>query len=270
MDQADVSVIIPCFNCGNTIERAVDSVMNQTHEVKEIILINDCSTDSTLIELNKIKNKYNSANIKIIDLLVNVGAAKARNLGWDVAAGKYLAFLDADDSWSPLKIKIQYKIMTSNPNITMVGHLCKVINKKLDTNSNQNLNEINTIRVSAYQLLLKNYFSTPTVMLLREIKKRFPAHKRYSEDYHLWCDLVLDGANCILIDKELTYLYKSRYGAAGLSASLWEMEKGELDLYINFIKLNKINISMGCFLLIYSFIKFIKRVIISKLNWKSK
>ena len=96
----DVSVVVPCFACAGTIERAVASVAAQTCRPLELILVNDASLDETAACLQRLHDQYPEW-VHVVHLAVNVGAGEARNAGWSVAKGKYIAFLDADDSWHP-------------------------------------------------------------------------------------------------------------------------------------------------------------------------
>ena len=110
----DVSVIIPCYNSSKTIECAVKSVICQTQLPKEIILIDDYSTDDgkTTEILYKIKEKYESKiDIIVLESDENRGAASARNKGMKIAKGVYIAFLDSDDVWDKYKLEKQVKIL---------------------------------------------------------------------------------------------------------------------------------------------------------------
>lgn len=89
-----ISIIIPAFNCQNTIEKTIKSVLNQSYKNLEIIIINDGSTDNTLdilIELEKIDKRI------IVINQDNKGVSATRNKGIEVATGEYIAFVDADD-----------------------------------------------------------------------------------------------------------------------------------------------------------------------------
>lgn len=90
----DVSVIIPCYNAEKYIKKCIDILLNDKLQNKEIILINDGSTDRTLEILNKYKEK--SKNIIVINQK-NKGQAVARNNGLKLAKGKYITFIDIDD-----------------------------------------------------------------------------------------------------------------------------------------------------------------------------
>lgn len=104
-----VSVITPAYNAERFIKQTIESVRNQTHQNWEMIIVDDCSTDQTT---SIIKN-YQSIDdrIKLIELQENSGSAVARNTAMDNATGKYLAFLDSDDLWTPEKLTKQLKFM---------------------------------------------------------------------------------------------------------------------------------------------------------------
>ena len=93
-----VSVVIPCHNAEKFIESTVISAINQTWANKEIIIVNDGSTDNSLQILTAIKTHYPTTNIHIINQ-PNKGVSAARNAGIKSAKGKYIALLDADDIW---------------------------------------------------------------------------------------------------------------------------------------------------------------------------
>lgn len=109
--QFSVSVVIPAYNAEGSIRQAINSVLNQTHQPDEIIVVDDGSMDNT----QSIIGEYGD---KIIDIRqANAGASVARNTGVERAAGKWIAFLDADDEWLPAKLEIQIKHLKSNLNL---------------------------------------------------------------------------------------------------------------------------------------------------------
>lgn len=89
-----VSVIIPAYNVGSYIEACIDSVMNQSYENMEVIVINDGSTDDTGEKLEKLKQKYPSIQLVTKE---NGGLSAARNDGVNMATGDFIAFVDSDD-----------------------------------------------------------------------------------------------------------------------------------------------------------------------------
>lgn len=94
---AKVSVIIPCYNCGKTVEESFASLEKQTFKDFDVIFVNDGSTDNTLEVLKKMQEK-NTLAVHIIDK-PNGGVSSARNFGIDSADGEYILFLDADDGY---------------------------------------------------------------------------------------------------------------------------------------------------------------------------
>lgn len=107
-----VSIIMPAYNCGDFIGITLDSVINQSYKNWEVIVVDDCSTDNTADVVQEyIKNDN---RIKYHKLEKNSGAAVARNKAVDLAAGKYMAFLDSDDVWFQEKLTKQIGFMEEN------------------------------------------------------------------------------------------------------------------------------------------------------------
>lgn len=258
-DKAFVSVIIPCFRCSNTIERAFASILAQTKIPKEVILVDDFSCDGTLDILRNIFIKYPDF-VKLIELNRNVGAASARNMGWSVSRQPYIAFLDADDSWHKDKIKIQYEYMVNNPTVSLSGHQCNYKTER--KNIIENLNQLNVTIINAKSLLFKNPFSTPTVMLKRDIPFQFVEGLRFAEDLRLWQTIGFNGLVISRIEKNLAYVHKPLYGYAGLSAQLEKMEKFELLNLITMYKMRYIKISLLLVSIAFSILKYVKRFFI--------
>jgi len=102
-----VTVIVPVFNGKNTIERALDSVFAQAFTDFEIIVVDDGSTDLTV---EAISRKYGE-QLRIIEHRKNRGAAAARNTGIAAARGRWVAFLDCDDTWRPDKLASQLEML---------------------------------------------------------------------------------------------------------------------------------------------------------------
>lgn len=98
-----VSVIIPTFNRAETIEAAVRSVLQQTFQDFEVLVVDDASTDDTVARLSRIDD----ARLSVIEAPTNGGGARARNLGLEQAAASMVAFQDSDDFWLPTKLASQ-------------------------------------------------------------------------------------------------------------------------------------------------------------------
>ena len=266
---APVSVVIPCFRCSLTIERAVISVAQQSQKPAELILVDDSSGDDTLLVLQDLA-KHHSDLIKIIALAKNQGPANARNVGWAAATQTYIAFLDADDAWHSQKIEIQTAYMDAHPDVVLCGHKHKVLvnttalpNWKVQTWMEQH--------ISKWSLLVSNRFSPTSAMLRADIEQRFLQSQRYSEDYLLWLELVCSGKRVTKLSAELAVRYTNPFGTGGLSAQLWLMEQGELSNYQYLYNKGYINLVQFLGLSLYSLLKFFRRLVIywCWLRWKN-
>ncbi|WP_083919196.1 glycosyltransferase family 2 protein [Methylosinus sp. LW4] len=101
----EVSIILPTYNRGLYIRRAIDSVLSQTFQDFELIVVDDCSTDDTC----NILSEYSDKRMRVIVNEQSVGAAVARNTGINSAKGNYIAFQDSDDVWLIDKLERQIK-----------------------------------------------------------------------------------------------------------------------------------------------------------------
>ncbi len=100
-----VSVIMPCYNAAQTLEKAVESVLAQTHTNWELLLLEDGSCDESLSKARQLATS--DSRIKLIASAANRGVIRMRNIGIRLASGDWIAFCDADDWWQPDKLEIQ-------------------------------------------------------------------------------------------------------------------------------------------------------------------
>ena len=229
MDAAPVSAVIPCFRCASTIGRAVSSVAAQTQRPAEVILVDDGSGDGTLDTLHGLAAQYGNW-IKIIALAVNGGAADARNAGWAAATQPYLAFLDADDSWHPRKIELQYGYLKEHPEVALCAHRHEILDSR--DIPERPVGPVSAQPVSRVSLLLSNNFFAPTMMMLkRGLPQRFLSGRRHVDDHLLWLQIVCAGHPLVRLSPKLAYTYKQPFGESGLSGQLWVMERSELANY---------------------------------------
>ena len=122
-----VSVIIPVYNCERYISEAIESILVQTYESYEIIVIDDGSTDNTPLALQPY--------IETIHYVYqeNQGVSAARNHGIDLAQGELIAFLDADDFFLPDKLTAQVGVFDAQPNLGIVHSGWRRVNHHGDT-----------------------------------------------------------------------------------------------------------------------------------------
>lgn len=260
---ADVSVIIPYFNSEKTIKRCLDSVINQSLPVNEIIIVDDGSENKYW--LPNFLSKYNDSRIKLFQQK-NSGAAAARNLAVNHAKSKYIAFLDSDDIWHEEKIKIQYSYMEKN-NIFLSAH--GYLPKPQENHVNL-FNTPNTKEIKKLFFIKGSLFSTPTVMVQKKNFLLFDTRLQCSEDYKCWINNYSNGAY-IYIDLYLANGFKNPVGESGLSGDISNMHseyKKALELL-----LKEKNISLAY----YYLAKFIEEIkypirffIVKKRNLKLK
>lgn len=105
-----VSIITPTYNCARFIAETIECVLAQTYQNWEMLIVDDCSTDNTA----QVVRQYNDLRIKYHCLKQNSGAAVARNEALKMAKGRWIAFLDSDDLWTPNKLERQIEFMLTN------------------------------------------------------------------------------------------------------------------------------------------------------------
>lgn len=262
VDPAPVSVVVPCFRCTATLERAVASVVAQTLRPAELVLVDDGSGDTTFTLLQSLQCRYGDW-VKLVLLPVNRGAAGARNAGWQVATQTFIAFLDSDDAWHPRKVEIQLAYMRSHPEVALCGHLCRQLTSSGSDTPWWSVEPNNSVQaVTLVGLLLRHAFVTPSVMLRRDISMRFAEGVRHMEDHRLWLDIVSAHLPTVQMMVELVAVYKPVYGATGLSADMWGMERAELANYLHFHSQGKIPYLLMRLLQAYSLVKYVRRLVI--------
>jgi glycosyltransferase involved in cell wall biosynthesis len=260
-----ISVIIPLYNSEKTIVETLNSVKNQSLLPYEIIIVNDGSTDQSreIVEEFAMSNK--DLNIVLVNK-ENGGVSSARNMGMRRANGDWIALLDSDDEWLPDKLKRQVEVINSNAKIDFLGTnrngeiLDRFLWKKFDT----------VTPISSKLLLVKNFFSTPSVMFKKKCVEQttyFDESQKYAEEGKFFIHLC-DEYHCYLLNESLihTGFGKNNYGESGLSGNLYEMEKGELRNILFAYDRKITNIFITFALIVYSILKYIRRVIIVKMR----
>ncbi len=259
-DSAPVSVVMPCFNCGLTLQRAVTSILRQSTRPAEVILVDDGSSDNTWAVLTDLESTY-PGWFKLIRLVKNQGAASARNAAWAVATQPYIAFLDADDAWHPEKIGIQLAYMKAHPDVVLCGHGHRTLSD-VDTLPDWVLVHGLTEQVHKGSLLMENRFITPSVMLRSDIGQRFFEGRRHMEDRLLWLEVVLGGYKAVRLGADLAATYKKPFGTAGLSSNMWQMTLADVDNYRLLHAAGSLSLGATCCLMIFSILKFVRRLCI--------
>ena len=193
-----VSIITPSYNSERFIKQCIKSVLAQTYKNWEMIIVDDFSNDNSKLEIAALSK--NEARIKTIFLDKNIGAAEARNVAIRKAKGRYIAFLDSDDLWSPKKLEVQILFMCKN-NIAFSYTSYQLV-------SEDGLNNLNTIKAPkemAYYSYLKNtIIGCLTVIIDRQEVGYFEMPNiRSSHDMALWLLIMRRGFCAYGLDKNL-------------------------------------------------------------------
>lgn len=244
-----ISVIIPAYNSANSISNAIASCMRQTLMPHEIIVVNDGSTDNT----TDIVASF--SNITLLSLTVNSGPSKARNMGWNVASGAIVAFLDADDEWKPNKLEEISKVFANNPEIQLLGHA-------YDIKGRQGRKESKALYKKSYaSILLKNPYQPSCMAVRTSLTLRFDETYRYCEDHELATRIAAQKYTCDYLDKALTTLGRPQLSSGGASGNTWKMRQGELRLYSAIYKHKLLYLPFIPILWIYSILKMVYRAV---------
>lgn len=251
-----ISVVIPIYNASNNIVAVLDSVLNQNVHVFEIILINDCSIDDTITILENYISKSPNVNFNLINLNSNKGVSYCRNLGWNIAKGDYVAFLDSDDFWNENKLQIMIEIIKSE-NVDMIGHGYN--EKYIFINKNFSINPNNLKKINFFDMMIRNKFQTSCVLIKNGIEERFNNSISYCEDYELFVRLVAKKYNVFYYNEQLTYLGRPQLSKGGLSEKKIKMRLGEIKAFKTGLKIRKV-LFIFPFFVLYSFIKYIFKI----------
>jgi len=181
-----VSVIIPTYNRAHVLERAIQSVVNQTYQHFEVIVVDDGSTDNTAEVASSIRDE----RVRYIRHQVNKGTpASARNTGIRAARGEFVGFLDSDDEWLPQKLQKQVdRFRSASRNVGVVYGGYAVV----DDNTKRIIGEVYP-RKRGYIFKEVLELSVPTNPLTPLVKKEcfekvgfFDEELRFGEDFDMW------------------------------------------------------------------------------------
>ncbi len=179
-----VSIIMPAYNSEQFIGEAIGSVVQQTFTCWELLIIDDGSTDRT----SEIAKSFAAQDdrIKYIKLENNCGASTARNTAMDIAGGKYLAFLDSDDTWFPKKLAVQVGFMEKNN----VLFSCTSY-RKIDEHGTDLGQAVTARKILDYEGVLKRCPGNSTVIFNTKILGKFSIPDiRKRNDYALWLQVI--------------------------------------------------------------------------------
>ena len=192
-----VSVIISSFNMADTLPESIDSILKQTYQNFEIIVVDDGSVDNTDEVLKKYKN---NPKVRILKNVLNIGLPMSLNRGILAARGKYIARLDADDTSYPDRLERQVKYMEKHGTDLLGGYFDSQIKKypkHPDINSSQYL---------GFSLMRANVFGHSTIMMRKSFLNKhvlfYSPFRPNAEDYDLWTRIFVKRGKLALLGKE--------------------------------------------------------------------
>lgn len=209
-----ITVVTPAYNSENFIGETIMSVINQTYKNWEMIIVDDFSNDDTVNIIKKIQDIDN--RIKLVQTKENNGPAVARNIALNMARGRFIAFLDSDDLWTPEKLEKQLNFMIKKNiafSFTQYVHI------------SESGEEGNIVRVpnevSYHDLLKHNMIGCLTVMIdTHKTGKIQMVNLRTRQDYVLWLYLCKKGFIAHGLQETLA---KYRNVTGSISSNKWKV-----------------------------------------------
>ncbi len=206
-----ISVIIPTYNREQTIGRAIRSVLSQTYDNYEIIVVDDGSTDHTKTAVEQIADE----RIRYIRLEHNHGAGYARNAGIEESRYDYIAFLDSDDEWKRFKLELQMQRMQELPEEVGLVY-CRMSGERGDGSGRFCIPaydyDRSRLEGDMFPLLLRrNVIGTPSMLVRRACLEQtggFKESLRCVEDYELVLRIARNW-QIGFVDEELVEIHKT-------------------------------------------------------------
>ncbi|AUC22803.1 glycosyl transferase [Polaribacter sejongensis] len=225
-----ISIITPNFNSEKFITQTIESVINQSYENWEMIIVDDLSTDDSINIINSFCKS--DARIKLHKLKDNCGAAVARNKAISLANGNFIAFLDSDDIWLPKKLEHQLNFMLLN------NYLLSYTSYEIINEQGEKTTKIikSKVKVDYKRMLYSNEIGCLTAMYNQDILGKFyMPNIRKRQDYGLWLK-ILKVEKYAFGMPEILAQYRDR--SQSISNNKVEMLKWNWNLYKNIEKLS--------------------------------
>lgn len=226
-----ISVVLPVYNLAPYLKESLDSILNQTIQDFEIIVIDDCSTDNTI----EIATSYHDSRIKILSKTENKGLIDSLNIGFKAANGKYIARMDGDDISDLKRFEKQLFILENNPEIKVCGSWLQAFGK--DDKIIKHKENHEQILVN---MMLHCSMSLGAVMLDKVWAEGeyFNEEKKHVEDYDFWSRVIWKGK--LYNIQEVLYYY--RIHEKQVSTTYNEIQrKGDIPIKLVFFKKLKYN-----------------------------
>jgi glycosyltransferase involved in cell wall biosynthesis len=219
-----VSIITPMYNNQAVIKETIESVLSQSYQNWELILVDDASNDKTTSIVESMQTMDN--RIHLILQNTNRGAAEARNLGTKNAKGNYIAFLDSDDIWEKHKLEKQVKLLDSN-----ITDVCFGSYEHMDSAGKSLNKKVYALPKLSYNKLLKaNYIGNLTGIYNSDrIGKIYTKDLKKRQDWLLWLEALKRSENpAIGIEETIAYY---RISECSLSSNKTNLIRHNFNVY---------------------------------------
>lgn len=227
-DNALVSIVMPAYNAAGFISESIRSVLDQTYENWELLVIDDASQDETL----DIVEEFVLADSRIIlhPLPTNQGAGFARNIGIKASKGEFICFLDADDLWKAEKLQTQLQFMKQHN-----AEVCYASYEIIDEEGKSLNSMIKALEILPFSKLLKaNYVGNLTgIYSAKKLGKIYCPLIRKRQDWGLWLLAVEKAGKAKGIQQPLA---KYRIRRHSISGNKWEMLQYNYKVYRKVLK----------------------------------
>lgn len=208
MEKPLVSVVMPAFQCADTIGQAIASVLVQNVPM-ELLIVDDCSSDHLEQAIAPFAGDH---RIRVMRNERNLGAAESRNRAVAMARGAYIAYLDADDVWLPGKLEKQMRLLEQTGTV-----LCATARELMTPGGKPTGRTIPVrSRITYRALLLHNCINCSSVVVKTEVAREFPMeHDDSHEDYISWLRILEKYGEACAVNEPLLQYRLSRTGKSG-------------------------------------------------------
>ena len=198
MTNPQISILMAAYNAEKTIKSAIESVLAQTYDDWELIVVNDCSKDKTQAVVSEIAAR--DSRVRLINNETNLGVSITRKKGAAAAKGTWIAVLDSDDMWKPDKLEKQMRLVNDkNAELVFTG------SGFIDNEGSPIDWQLHVPETLSYRELLKqNLVSNSSVLVKKELYEQFYAvGDDMHEDFAIWLGITKTGRKAFGIDEPL-------------------------------------------------------------------
>ncbi|MBN1469632.1 MAG: glycosyltransferase [Fusobacteriaceae bacterium] len=245
-----ITVLIPVYNGEKYLKEAITSILYQTYEDFDLLVINDGSTDKS----ENVILSFTDERIKYIKNEKNIGLIKTLNKGLDLISGEYVVRMDQDDISLPNRLEKQIKFMDENKEIVVSGTNIRIFGDNIKTFVNKLPMNPSEIKV---MLLFENCIMHPTVIMRKEVldieKYRYNIEHIAAEDFGLW-QLISQKYSLSNID-EVLLEYRVSESSMTQQAEKIELERDKILIKIYKQALNELNLEEKDFFILRKLLK---------------